>query len=232
MYLLKRMVAMLPPSWQNELKRVWYRRQMRSGRFISPEPEYALLPHLVRSGDWAVDIGANVGHYTARLSELVGPEGRVIAFEPVPETFALLAANLQARGLTNVTLVNCAVSDMTGTVGMTIPVFDTGLKNLYEAHIAASSNCPLHVLAICLDDFHLSHRISLIKIDAERHEAFVLRGLQSILLRDRPTLIIETSADVIRRQMNELGYVVRKLPGSPNLLFVHSHDVRLLSEVH
>lgn len=49
-------------------------------------------------GDWALDIGANVGHYTKRMSDLAGPEGRVIAFEPVPDTFAVLCANAQARG--------------------------------------------------------------------------------------------------------------------------------------
>src|SRR6266581_7664130 len=101
MKLVKRIAATLPPLWQNELKRIHFRRQMRRGTFVTPEPEYAILPTLISVGDWVIDVGANVGHYTKRLSELVGPTGRVIAFEPVPETFALLAGNLQVFQNTN-----------------------------------------------------------------------------------------------------------------------------------
>ena len=46
---------------------------------------------MVSPRDWIVDVGANVGHYTKRLSELVGPKGRVIAFEPILETFSILS---------------------------------------------------------------------------------------------------------------------------------------------
>src|SRR5215470_17062957 len=111
MNLLKRIAATLPAVWQNELKRVHFRNQIRHNRFVTDEPEYSILPTLISAGDWVIDVGANVGHYTKRFSELVGPTGRVIAFEPVPETFALLAANLQVLPKTNATLINAAVSD-------------------------------------------------------------------------------------------------------------------------
>ena len=39
-------------------------------------------------GDGFVDVGANVGYYALLASELVGPEGRVVAIEPLPESFA------------------------------------------------------------------------------------------------------------------------------------------------
>ena len=90
---LKRFAAMLPNSWQHELRRRHFQRQIRLGRFHTDEKEYALLDTLLGEGDWALDIGANVGHYTMRMAELVGPSGRVIALEPVPDTFSLLAAN-------------------------------------------------------------------------------------------------------------------------------------------
>jgi FkbM family methyltransferase len=229
---LKRMASRLPPSGQNELKRVLYRLQIRRGSFVSPEPEYAILPHLVKPGDWVVDVGANVGHYTRRLSQLAGKTGRVIAFEPVPETFALLAANLQAASATNATLVNAAVSDTTRLVGMSIPLFDTGLSNYYEAHISEGGNGNLQVLSLSFDDLHIGHRISLIKIDAERHEASVLNGMQRTLASDCPTLIIETNSPEIARQMSALGYAAKKLQGSPNVLFIHSRASHLLSEIH
>src|SRR4030065_2139701 len=127
MKLFKRIAASLPALWQNELKRLHFRRQIRRGTFITSEPEYAILPSLISEGDWAIDVGANVGHYTKRFSELVGVSGRVIAFEPVPETFALLAANLQEVSNFNVTLINAAASEDTDIVGMSVPTFDTGL---------------------------------------------------------------------------------------------------------
>lgn len=90
--LLKRVAAGLPPLWQQELKRIHFRREIRRHTFASTEPEFRLLDSMISAGDWVMDIGANVGHYTKRLSDLVGPRGRVIAVEPVPDTFALLAA--------------------------------------------------------------------------------------------------------------------------------------------
>ena len=219
MKLLKRIAATLPPLWQNELKRVYFRRQIRRDDFVTTEPEYAILPTLISAGDWVIDVGANVGHYTKRFSELVGPIGRVIAFEPVPETFALLAANLQVLPNANVTLLNAAVSDKSSVVGMSVPVFDTGLRNFYMAHLSDSPDKELQVLSLSVDSLNISHEISLIKIDAEGHEAGVLRGMQQILLRDKPILIVETNTKHIEDTLEKIGYTHERLDGSPNLLF-------------
>ena len=92
---IKKLVALLPDDIQSELKRFRYRQQIKRGSFITDEPEYDLLHTFIKNGNWVVDIGANIGQYSKRFSELVGLEGRVIAFELVPVTFALLAANLK-----------------------------------------------------------------------------------------------------------------------------------------
>src|SRR5688572_25618258 len=123
---LKRIAARLPDRWQQELKRRYFRSEIRRGRFRTNEREYGLLSALVSPEDWVLDVGANIGHYTVRFSELVGKLGRVISFEPVPETFELLAANI-ALITPNVTLINAAASDSTRVIGMEIPRFDSGL---------------------------------------------------------------------------------------------------------
>ena len=82
--MLKRVAARLPLVWQHELRRVYFRRQIRHRRFMTDEKEYALLDTFLRSGDWVLDIGANVGHYSRKLSELVGRKGRVSARANVP----------------------------------------------------------------------------------------------------------------------------------------------------
>lgn len=219
MFLLKRIAAQLPANWQNELKRIYFRNQIKRGTFLTDELEFALLPELVCSGDWVIDVGANVGHYAKRLSELVGPLGRVIAFEPVPETFALLAANLQYIQHDNVTLLNLAASEHTGIVGMKIPRFPTGLRNYYEAHLVSEFDAELQVLTLSLDSILCEKQIALVKIDAEGHEIGVLRGMKEILRRDRPVLIIETFAEEVIDLMRTLDYSHERLPRSPNIIF-------------
>lgn len=73
---LKRIAAQFPESMQHELRRLFFRNQIRGHRFVTDEKEYDLLDTLLAPGDWALDIGANVGHYAMRMSELVGTAGR------------------------------------------------------------------------------------------------------------------------------------------------------------
>lgn len=219
MSILKKITARLPTHLQSELKRIHFRRQISKGIFVTDEPEYKILDTLIRPGDWAIDIGANVGHYTKRLSELVGAQGRVIAFEPIPTTFALLSANVELFAHPNISLLNAAVSDKLDIVGMSLPSFSTGLTNYYQAHISHSTDSSLSVLTLSLDSLGISQRISLVKIDAEGHEAFVLAGMQKLLELHHPVLIVETGSEEIVDNLRRLGYVAEKFTDSPNILF-------------
>lgn len=215
---LRRLAARLPSLWQQELKRLYYRRQIRRQVFEVDEPEFRILDQLVSPGDWVIDIGASVGHYTRKLSELVGPEGRVIAVEPVPDTFSVLAANVSLFPHTNVTLLNLAASDRTAAVGIRIPEAETGMKNYYRAEIS-SEQAELQVLTAAIDSLALGHPIRLVKVDAEGHDPVVLVGMERLLARDHPTLIVETSSTDAVRRLEALGYAAERLPGSPNTLF-------------
>ena len=92
---LKKIAARLPLRIQQELKRLFFAYQIRANRFFTAEKEFAIVDRLVSPGDWVLDIGANIGQYTKRFSDLVGHSGRVIAFEPVPDTFELLTSTLR-----------------------------------------------------------------------------------------------------------------------------------------
>ena len=216
---LKRVAARCPRTWQFEMKRWHFARQMRKGTFVSPEPEFRMLSELLRPGDWAVDIGANVGHYTRRFSELVGPRGRVVAFEPVPVTFSLLSVNAQLFPNSNVTLINAALSDRLSVTGMSVPNFASGLTNYYEAQVSATGDGDFSVLTLPLDSLHVEQRVALVKIDAEGHEAQVLAGMPELLRRHRPTLIVETGSQAVIDGLRSSGYASQRLPGSPNVLF-------------
>ena len=216
---LKRLASRLPVTWQQGLKRSYLRRKIRRGEFRPDEPEFDLLPELIREGDWVLDIGANIGHYTLRFSELVGASGRVVAFEPIPATFELLAANVRLAAHPNVSLLNAAASDSTREARMAIPRFErTGLANYYQAHLSDESE-GMGVLCMPVDALSLPGRVTLVKIDAEGHELPVVEGMKRLLGRDRPALIVEDSGPTVGECLAAMGYHHEKIPGSPNRLF-------------
>lgn len=216
MNLMKRLAAMLPNSWQHELRRRHFQWQIRRGRFYTDEKEYALLDTLLGPGDWALDIGANVGQYTMRMAELVGASGRVIALEPVPDTFSLLAANSRLFEYANVSLLNVAASDRVAVASMQIPRFADGLSNYYQARLSLDSD-GLAVLTFPIDELSLPG-VRLVKIDVEGHELPALQGMRNLLARDHPVLIVETSSQESMALLSALDYVIERLPGSSNLL--------------
>lgn len=219
---LKKLVTRLPADWQRSLKRRWYRRQIVSHRFDLEGDEEEVLRRLLSAGDWVLDVGANVGHYAVACSRIVGPTGRVIALEPIPETFALLSHNCLALEAHNVTLLNLAASDRSAVRGMTVPLFASGLPRPTEAHITdATSADDLHVLTMALDDFEWPTRIALVKIDTEGHELSVLRGLARLISRDRPHLIVEKSSDAVVVFLADFGYRLSPLSGPSNYVLVH-----------
>lgn len=57
------------------------------------------LARILSPGDACLDIGANVGQYSVNLSKIVGPSGKIWAFEPVPYTRAILRLVLRYCGV-------------------------------------------------------------------------------------------------------------------------------------
>ncbi len=214
---LKRLAASLPTSMQQELRRLHFARQRRTGTFASNEKEFRRLGEWVRPGDWTIDVGANVGHYTLALAKRVGSTGRVFAFEPIARTFELLAA--AAADESNVTLLNAAASNDTREVAFDIPDFEWGLQNLYAASIRDSGSA---AAAVCLpiDSLALPKRVSFIKVDAEGHELEVLQGASSLIQRDLPTLLVEDNSEQTTSWLRDRGYVDSQAPGSSNRLFI------------
>jgi FkbM family methyltransferase len=201
--------------------------QIRRGRFASGEPEWALLDGWVRSGGLVLDIGANVGTYTLRMSQLVGPAGRVFAFEPVMETFEILAANVQRAPYANVTLLNVAVSDKNGASEVIVPTAEKGFAAHYFAHLASDeeggTGRPVYCLSI--DSLDLPERVSLVKIDVEGHEKQALAGMRELLRRDLPTLIVEGDSLEVEEELKEFGYFKQEIKGSHNRIYTSSATV-------
>ena len=187
------------------------------------EPEEATLRALILSGQTVLDIGANFGVFTKLFSELVGPQGSVIAFEPVPETYRTLTGGIAKLGLRNVQANGKAVSDSVGTATMAVPLYkDSRGENLYESHIVSpDAKGAFIVETVTVDSLQLAN-VSFIKIDVEGHEIEVLRGSMETLQRCHPTLMVEVSSSGTAELLcGELGYNDPIVVSASNQLFTY-----------
>lgn len=219
---VKGMVALMPLAWGQHLKRLHFQRMIRNGTFVHAEDndaEFRRLHEWVGPGDWVIDVGANFGNYAARLSELVGPTGRVFAVEPVFTTFEILAANMARLPLRNVTLLNVAASDVAGLVGMDVPKQDNGVDNPYMARVSEHPENLETVMRLPLDALVIPSRVGLVKIDVEGHEYQAVRGMPQLLARDRPVLVVEGRDAEVATYLSQFGYIAEDTPRSPNRLF-------------
>jgi FkbM family methyltransferase len=147
------------------------------------EPDLtAFLRRRLRPGDTFVDIGANVGYDSALAGRLVGPHGTVVAIEPSPTVIAVLQETLTMNDLTNVRVVDVAVSDHdhelplfagpARNIGKTTTVAYGGLRE--EGRVRAA---PLGSL-VTREELATTR---LIKIDVEGAEDQVLAGMLASL---------------------------------------------------
>lgn len=198
---LKRIAyALMPAALQESIDRRFYYRRLASGS-LSEEAEFALLPALVRSGEVALDVGANLGGYTIALSRLVGPTGQVHAFEPIPRTFRLLTHNVRRLApFPNVLLYELAADNRTSRTTMSIPL-ERSLANYYVASLARRSADPVKTIEVSVTSLDAWEppacgHIGFLKIDVEGAEWNVLDGARSLLERHRPLVLCELGDSV------------------------------------
>lgn len=159
------------------------------------DPERQVLSRLVREGLTALDVGAHHGFYTLLLSKLVGPTGRVIAFEPSPRERERLRLHVRLNGCRNVLIEPLAVGAVSGEVRLfVVEGRDTGLNSLRPPRCAEPVKS-IEVLATTVDEYLARHgisRVDFVKIDAEGAELDVMKGAQEMLERPgRPLVLCE-----------------------------------------
>lgn len=153
-----------------------------------------LLPELVAGGDVAIDVGANVGIFTARLSRLVGSGGLVVAVEPSPRCVGDLGEVVAS--MENVVVVEAALGVSDGTIslngwdnpdhrglGTVVPGHRAGLEqNWHEGQSVEVSQKRLDGII----ESHLADReIGLLKVDVEGCEGAVLAGAPDLFRSGR-----------------------------------------------
>jgi len=83
----------------------------RPERLEEEEPDLAISILKIQKGQAVADIGAGSGYMTMRLSQKVGPDGRVFATDVQPQMLEILRRRLADKKITNVTLVQGALDD-------------------------------------------------------------------------------------------------------------------------
>ena len=155
-------------------------------------------------GDVILDIGANLGSETVGFSDIVGPNGAVYAFEPFPPNLERLRVNAKDVKYGNVIVSPLALSDFKGSVQFAPPSQDNSgsghlLRDGGEDVRSAPSGSPLEVSCATLDSLlpQLVRPPRLVVVDAEGHEAAILRGAEEMLASHQPVIVLEVLGELL-----------------------------------
>ncbi len=156
--------------------------RLREGNVWEPHVR-DLLARWVRRGSTVLDVGAHIGTHCVWMATLVGPQGRVYAFEPQRAIYRELVWNLRANEVRNVVPLHFAIGDKSAVVHMEPTVAGN------EGHTAVGEGGEAVELRT-LDSFGFRN-VSLLKVDVEGYEDPVLRGARQLLARDKPVISLE-----------------------------------------
>jgi len=170
--------------------------------------------------NWTIiDIGAGLGDFTVYAAQR-SPNGRVLAYEPFPESFALLQQNVALNDLQNVEAQPCAIAEKPGALALNIGLGEAVQHSTTQAGAAA-----IEVQAITLQqvfDEHGLDRCDFLKIDIEGGEYAILRGMDDRLLKRVQRIALEYHDNTSAGQHAEL---VRLLQASGFQVQVHPNPV-------
>ena len=156
---------------------------------ISNSEEISFCNKQIQKNMNVIDIGANIGYYTVHLSNLVGPNGTVFAFEPDPLNFSILEKNIKLNDCKNVVLINKAVSNSCASTTLFQNSENSGGHSLINSENIQKT---ITVDTITLDDYfkNITISIDLVKIDVEGAEDFVINGGLNFFKIFKPKYVI------------------------------------------
>jgi len=163
--------------------------------------ESGLVLNLLQPGQVFVDAGANIGYFTLLAASRVGPGGRVFAFEPDPDNFRLLEANVELNGVTAcVTAVQAALGERSGAGRLYLSRHNLGDHRVCAADDARDS---LPIAQIPGGEYLAgrAERVDLVKVDTQGAEYHVIAGLMPWLatLAAPPRFIVELTPHALRQ---------------------------------
>jgi FkbM family methyltransferase len=177
---------------------VWIEQLMWAGAY---EPALvSLLKLLLKPGMTVLDVGANIGYFSAISATLVGPSGRVYSFEPMTECFMRLQQNVKAYPWAQAQAL--AISD---EPGMAVFHFSERSNESGWGTLLANgdlSHQRVNVNVMTLDDWvrqASTARVDFIKVDIEGGEYRAIAGAKRLLSEFRPIVVAELNDKCLAR---------------------------------
>jgi FkbM family methyltransferase len=184
------------------------------------EKELRFVRRWLQPGMNAIDIGANLGIYSLPMAQLVGPRGRVIAFEPGSEPRGLLERSRTLNSIANLEIVAAALSDGRREGRL---VFGTSSEG--NALGVGGAGESVAVTSLDIENGERNWPApDFVKIDAEGEEDRVLAGGRDLFAKHSPLVMIEVGGDEktsarFASTFAAMGYrLLRQLGGEPMLV--------------
>ncbi|MFH1292185.1 MAG: FkbM family methyltransferase [bacterium] len=173
----------------------------------------------LKPGMVAIDIGANIGYYTAMAAKSVGHSGKVFAFEPDPENFSFLKKTVALNQFQNVECNRIGISNSEGRGQLYLSPENMGDHRIYTSP-AGRQSIEIEMMSI---DFFMKknglQRVDLIKMDIQGAEGLAIQGMRKVIA-DNPHIKMFTefwpqgiertglSPSSILRTIEEMGFKI------------------------
>jgi len=173
-----------------------------------PEIVYLIKKHLPPRGTF-VDIGANIGFHSLIASAVTGPDGNVLAFEPLPRLQQQMQKSIESNNFSNIVIKPVALGMSYGSANLSLVEENIGASSIQDVSIDRVVSDIVTVPVRTLDSYREElSRIDLVKIDIEGTEYEALRGGEKILLKFKPVIILEFSPHVYEKDFTGKSLVL------------------------
>jgi FkbM family methyltransferase len=215
----------LPFHGDGDLQEIQY--QLEGELWFQYETER--LREYLRQDAVVVDVGANLGFTALLFAKLVGPGGKIYAFEPSPAMYAKLLQVVEKNQLSNVRCFNLGCGTARKRETLLVPA-SSGNATIRRDGVRLAGIC--REISIEIDTLDhvilpLAPRVDFLKIDTEGFEDQVLAGAEQLIARDRPIVYIELSLEYGESSaraiawLRERGYTFDR---DPDLTSAHNGD--------
>jgi FkbM family methyltransferase len=162
----------------------------------------------IKDSSVVLDIGGNIGIYTLTASAKA-KRGKVICFEPEQDNISLLKKSIKENNMTNITLVEKCVGDVSGSAVLGISKYNKGKHSLLQSEIGENiQNVQITTIDEEVEKLGLE-RVDYIKIDVEGWEAKVLKGMEKTINQFHPEILFEFAPQRIKESgMDPVEFIV------------------------
>jgi FkbM family methyltransferase len=158
-------------------------------------PTTRFIARYLKDNDVVLDIGANIGYISMFCAKAVGKGGKIYAFEPERSNYAALQQHIGLNSFTNIYPQRLAATNFPTTLRLYLASDNHGAHStIFNPDVLTQEY--EEVQGITLDSFVEEQnitKIALVKIDVEGAEYEVLQGMNVILQRQRPVVVMEVN---------------------------------------